>query len=64
MFLLALVQERRLQLGQMLAGLWCVESFASRVVGLGIGAGCVDLQGFLAEVAELNIELLFLGVQR
>ena len=64
MFLLALVQERRLQLRRMLAGLWCVESFAARVVGLGIGAGCADLQDFLVEAAGLNIELLFLGVQR
>ena len=62
-----LVQVRRLQLCQMLAGfVWCAELFAARVaiVGLGIGAGCADLQGFLVETAGLNIGLLFLGVQR
>ena len=64
MSLLALVQERRVQLGWMLAGLWCVESFAARVVGLGIGAGCADLQDFLVEAAGLNIGLLFSGVQK
>ena len=65
MFLLVLVQARRLQLGQMLVGfVWCAELFAARVVGLGIGAGCADLQGFLVEAAGLNIGLLSLGVQR
>ena len=64
MSLLVLVQVRRLQLGQMLAGLWYVESFAARVVGLGIGAGCADLQDFLVEAAGLNIGLLFSGVQK
>ena len=43
---------------------WSAEFFAARVVGLGIGAGCADLQGFLVEAAGLNIGLLFLGVQR
>ena len=65
MSLLVLVQVRRLQLGQMLAGfVWCIELFVARVVGLGIGAGCADLQGFLVEAAGLNIGLLSLGVQR
>ena len=64
MSLLALVQERRVQLGRMLAGLWCVGSFAARVVGLGIGAGCAGLQDFLVEAAGLNIGLLFSGVQK
>ena len=44
--------------------MWTAESFAARVVGLGIGAGCADLQGFLVEAAGLNIGLLSLGVQR
>ena len=41
-----------------------VESFVARVVGLGIGAGCVDLPGLLAGVVGLSIELLLLGVRR
>ena len=65
MILLVLVQACRLQLGQMLVGfVWFAEVFLTRVVGLGIGAGCADSQGFLVKVAGLNIGLLFLGVQR
>ena len=44
--------------------MWVVEFFVARVVGFGIGAGCADLQGLLAGVAGLSIELLFLGVRR
>ena len=44
--------------------MWVVEFFVARVVGLGIGAGCADLQGLLAGVVGLSIELLFLGVRR
>ena len=58
------MQERRLQLGPMLAGLWYVELLAARVVGLGIGAGFANLQDFLVEAAGLNIGLLFSGVQK
>ena len=65
MFLLVLVQARRLQLGPMLTGFaWYAELFVARVVGLGLGAGCVDLQDFLVEAAGLNIGLLFSGVQK
>ena len=40
------------------------QDFVARVVGLGIGAGCVDLPGLLAGVVGLSIELLLLGVRR
>ena len=60
-----IVQARRLQLGQMSVGfVWYAEVFVARVDGLGLGAGCVDLLGFLVEAAGLNIGLLSLGVQR
>ena len=50
---------------QVLAGFaWNAELFAARVVGIGLGAGCVDLLDFLVEAAGLNIGLLSLGVQR
>ena len=65
MSLLVLVQVRRLQLGQMLAGfVCCTELCAVRFAELGIGAGCAGVQGFLVEVAGQNIGLLSLGVQR
>ena len=65
MLLLMLAQACRLQFGQVLAGfVWYDELFVARVVGLGPGAGCADLQGFLVEAAGLSIGLLFLGVQR
>ena len=65
LLVLLLVGVRRLLLEWLFDGfVWTAEFFVARVAGLGIGAGCADLQGFLAGVAGLSIELLFLGARR
>ena len=62
---LLLVGVRRLLLEWLFDGfVWTAEFFVARVAGLGIGAGCADLQGFLVGAAGLSTGLLYYGVQR
>ena len=58
---LLLVGVRRLLLEWVFDGfVWIAELFVARVAG----AGCADLQGFLAGAAGLSTGLLSFGVQR